>query len=1255
MPREFSEDTERRRPPEIDETHEKHELDEISKTAEEIASEASEKLEEQEKIEEITEDAIKELEELDSNAERAEEIARESVEELEGMEEDLGYKIEEVREELHEDFVNDMKDKLEERSVKETSSESEEKAESGEAEETEVSSESHIEGRDGMVYVIKTGEVSESKAELEVEESVEPSKEETPEVQQTSEETQEVIEQEASTKVRNSIVRPENLESEETESEQVETPERKKEHTTSEEHSIDETTVDEPKREHEDKGVVKESQEIEESSSAESQEEISEVIEETMDTENEREEIATEHDEIIEDELAESLEIEDDLELPIEIPEEIIEHIEELVQELIDELESSEEEENVEPRIIVEAMTGKEHIDTFLEPRPYFQETEEESEQREQDRVKEKIDEMFTKLSEEEREKLKEDIRSKLKTEKDLDEWIKRNQSVKASPDYKEKYADAKKYIRGKRKGKVPRLIRELWKDEVERIWSSVVGAITRRSLERSLAKALKSKTISHQRQAKKTKRKTGYHKKREHTIRLHKPMCGKRPAGSFESYRKWLEQNYPGICERSDYPTLLEQLRKYFELRDALKKRVTIRQFELDDIADKIGLKQSTVRDWVFYGQVPHLFKIVTSSLSKKEGLRLRKVLLKKMGGISSWAELEDELKKTYSGGAYKRIPDYKGKEQRTKEFFSFLDELVKGGTKKGIARRSGISQRRVRGFFDGELPWLIRNVLSKSGRLTAPSRYRSHLSSIYKVKLRSLKVRKQEIVSYADFEKLIQREFPWLKERSDYERLMKTMRAYFDARLKFGNQKHVTRKEIVEFVKNYDVSYLTVSEWLVGHSLPMVVDMLDRSLSVSEARTELDKILTQLNGVVNLAEYKKRMRTCYIHNSLKVLRSYKKDYVRVKEFYRFLKVLEKGGLHTDIIGRGNLKLGNTVQRLLYNRFPRLIGIATSIPATPPERGCRWIPLKINTKGKPEKFIQVPLAINNVNDLLDVLSQLNPLKTRRMKVRIKRFGQIPRDIAFMYLLGALVSDGYFGRRDGTSTSASISLSTKYVWSETFGEAFCYCLGMFGFKAGRTKNSIAKNQAGEDIEKMNWKSSASPFLLWIRNTLLGLKLDKSKSNQPLSADWILKMPHELIVPFLQGVADGDGHASVRNLGAGIGTKHNKEFYKMLLDIFGIDTLDGGTGIVIVRNKALRVAAELPLFKYADGRLFRLHELNRMRESMKYTKVSSAEQEKILKYHKQGINASQIGPLLWVEFGKARRSNTIQKVINDAEE
>ena len=344
---------------------------------------------------------------------------------------------------------------------------------------------------------------------------------------------------------------------------------------------------------------------------------------------------------------------------------------------------------------------------------------------------------------------------------------------------------------------------------------------------------------------------------------------------------------------------------------------------------------------------------------------------------------------------------------------------------------------------------------------------------------------------------------------------------------------------------------------------------------------------------------------------------------------------------------------MATTKRRLLYHKFPRLISFAASIPKDQPKRGNRWIPLKINKHGLPEKYIEVPIIIRRVSDLVSVIDKLAPLKGKKMKESTRRFGSLPRMIAFFYLLGALVSDGSFGRRNGISTRTSISLSTKYPWSETFGEAFCYCLGMFGINANRTKNSTAKNKAGEDIERMNWSSSASPFLLWVRNSLLGLRMDSSKQDQPIQADWILQAPQDLIVPFLQGVSDGDGHASVRSLNAGIGTKHNKEFFQKLLSVFHIDSLDGDTGIIITRKKSLRKAAELPLFRYADGRQFRLNTVIEMFASMKpRTKVAADEREKILEFHRQGINANQIGPLLYAEFGRTRRSGTIQKVIND---
>ena len=143
------------------------------------------------------------------------------------------------------------------------------------------------------------------------------------------------------------------------------------------------------------------------------------------------------------------------------------------------------------------------------------------------------------------------------------------------------------------------------------------------------------------------------------------------------------------------------------------------------------------------------------------------------------------------------------------------------------------------------------------------------------------------------------------------------------------------------------------------------------------------------------------------------------------------------------------------------------------------------------------------------------------------------------------------------------------------------------------------------------------------------------------------------MPHDLIIPFLQGVTDGDGYATVRSMTAGISSKHNIEFFRKLLNIFGIYSMDGGTATIISRKKSLQIAAHLPLFKYADGRLFRLREIVEMITSMKYSKVSEEERKRILEYYKQCVKINQIGSLLWVDFGKVRRSSVVKKVVKDA--
>ena len=176
-------------------------------------------------------------------------------------------------------------------------------------------------------------------------------------------------------------------------------------------------------------------------------------------------------------------------------------------------------------------------------------------------------------------------------------------------------------------------------------------------------------------------------------------------------------------------------------------------------------------------------------------------------------------------------------------------------------------------------------------------------------------------------------------------------------------------------------------------------------------------------------------------------------------------------------------------------------------------------MPLKTPTRVQLEQFIQVPLKITSPEDILDVLRQIRPLKTPAMEEYELQFGETPRELMFMFLLGILVSDSWFRSGTSRSTHAELSASKKYSWSKDLGRGFCYALGKIGISSKRHKNQVSQRN-GKTTVSRKWASEASPFLQWVKRTLLGLKASTPKSWTPIQADWILQMPHDWRVAFL---------------------------------------------------------------------------------------------------------------------------------------
>jgi len=837
---------------------------------------------------------------------------------------------------------------------------------------------------------------------------------------------------------------------------------------------------------------------------------------------------------------------------------------------------------------------------------------------------------IWERLSDEEQEEIRPFLRSEIESEEELAEALDRSPGVRFSSDFDEDLEDAQVYLMLSEEDRAltetPRLLERLMHFEAERRWAELLLA---QSVESVLDDSNPTESESEPESGSRAK---------PREVRLHEPSIAGHAVRDIRTVRRLLKKHYPGMLERSDIDSLLKQVEDHLRLIAKLSGRTTVSHRELAIISKELGIKKGNSYDWVLRGQVPNFYKILEQALSKEAAAAGLNKIRELLGSITSWTDVEARLEEMYPGGEYKQGFRYDVRKQRVKDFFKYIAELAKSGTTKGIARRARIKIRVARAFSDGEIPWLIRHVLpvgSKSELMT-------------KVQFKTLQIRRIDLRSLQEFHDIVDQHFPWLLERKDYKKLIRQLEAFFRLVRRYRGVEFYAPSDIYKLEKELGVSRETIRAWLIGEALPMVFDMLDRGLSIEEAEEKFREITSRLNGVESWSELRRRTKTFYPQEDTEQLPTYQKDVLHAKAFFKFLTALRKGGLHTDIAKRAGLSVAKVKGLLHGEGFPWLVRTATMIPAEKPRRGYRWLPLIMDTQKRMRAWIQVPKMIRGLNEVVSLQKQLMPLKGKSMKNWKKRFGDLEFVEAFMYLLGAFTSDGTVGRKEGVSTRLGISLSKKYPWSEAFGELFCYCLGILGIRAKREKDTMDEN----GNEKANWSSNHSSLPIWIIGSALGLRRGQAKGKQSISADWILKMSKGNRISFVQGLADGDGHASVRGLSAGIATKTNKEFILKLLASLGIESTSYSNGIVFNKKDSLRNASQLPFFRAADGRQFRLEEIIRMIDSMDWASVSADERVLIMNLHSEGCTAGEISSILWEKLGRARRTPTIKKAIRD---
>ncbi len=709
------------------------------------------------------------------------------------------------------------------------------------------------------------------------------------------------------------------------------------------------------------------------------------------------------------------------------------------------------------------------------------------------------------------------------------------------------------------------------------------------------------------------------------------------------------ISAEFSGIKERDDYDSILKDAKIHMALMSELDQRTTITLKELKQIALRLDIPHHKASNWTFKGCIPIIYTVIDRATSKSEAMETISKLEVQLKGIRNWDDVENRLEEKYPNKGYEKITDYAEKKRHAKQFFEFIKKLENGGTFVGIASRVGMEEpnNKVSYIMCGRFPLLVSVAI----KLAEKESFRPLL---YKIQFQTPTVRGIEVRSTKQLEDMVNKRFSVISEREDYPSHIDSVRKYFELYEKYHDAEYISPEVFTKIQETYNLSISTAKSWLCKSGVPRFFSMLERALDDDEAKDTVSTLYEKLNGVTSIEKMDGRLGDYYLHDELQSTRTYKKQRKFAEEFFEYVESLSNGGLISDFVSDTGLSNGRVASYHKQLKISSLVNLVSYIPSESPEDGKKWLPLVMKSGGigLPEHFIQVTDTISSQQDILDVLKQLKPIRTDDSEKHEKEFGEMNQHIALMYSLGVFVSDGCFSRVRYSSSSVDLKASKKYYWNTDFGEGFCYALARVGISAEYKGDGETRQKNGTVVKFNKWGSTSSPLLVWMRRTLLGLTHEEKMKEIPIRAEWILQMPDLWKIAFLQGVADGDGHATLKAPETGITSKLNHGLISRVLDSLGIKSSNYDECHILVYQTASIIRAnEIGLFRYATGRKELLREIVEFLDASSIrTPISDNEFRIIQELHYQGLSSGKISEILWYEYKIARRSGSIRGII-----
>lgn len=246
---------------------------------------------------------------------------------------------------------------------------------------------------------------------------------------------------------------------------------------------------------------------------------------------------------------------------------------------------------------------------------------------------------------------------------------------------------------------------------------------------------------------------------------------------------------------------------------------------------------------------------------------------------------------------------------------------------------------------------------------------------------------------------------------------------------------------------------------------------------------------------------------------------------------------------------------------------------------------GWKWI---LDCTPKPTnpypRALQVPEQIRTHEEILEFLTQFPPISQESEALRFfgltSAWAEEHKAELFWFLLGFLVGDAgkrYVHNESELRHYRKTAMNTRMAYKESNFRVLRYV------QLALESLGIASHQVHSANDRVHWNSESSNELTWMLQACAGLKEGNNTSTQMLDMLWMRECPKNLIIAFLQGIADSDGYVDILGRYAEIASKPNSTFFKNLLDIIGAKAHSyPDTNPRMVRI-TLRHALELPLF------------------------------------------------------------------------